>query len=792
MRFILLPIFVLLTFGNSLIFAQASQKYAISGYITDPSGEALMATILIHELGSGDYADENGHFVLNNLNPGNYHLHISHLGYKSITQTVHLSNKDLEFNWTMEPSAISLQSLTIEANPFKNGPVEQSQTIDVIDRNFIEKNNSGTFSNALEKLPGISTINTGVGISKPVIRGMSSNRIQVNDRGIKQEGQQWGSDHGLEIDPFDVDRVEIVKGPASLIYGSDGMSGVINISPAPLPMEGEIRGHLINSYQSNNSMRSHSAMVEGNEDGFIFKGRLTFQDYQDYRVPTDEFTYAGFVLPVYENRLKNTAGKERHFSFMTGLRKNWGKSTLTLSRFGQQAGLFTGAVGIPSSYNLRHNGDYSNIELPNQDNSHLKVISNTTIQLNRNWLEIDLAYQRNVRQENSLPHAHGINSTEYGNLALALYLDTYTANFRYNRHVNEKQQVIIGLQSSLMNNDFGGFEFLLPKFLSKSAGIFYFHEYRLRENFILNAGLRLDIAQHQIDAHSQPIYNNSGEATGEETLRNPEIDRNYSNLSGSTGFSWIFSKNSNLKFNLGSSYRVPTPIELATNGIHHGNFRHELGNSLLESERSFQGDLNYTFSKENLLIGISPYLAYYNNYIYLSPTAEFSTLPGAGTLWEYRQNNAIFAGGEIKFHWSLFPALQATIAAEYVYNQNLDSSLPLPLTPPASILTGLEWNLPLENFWLLNNNFYVEYRQVASQNRVDRNERETKGYGLLEAGLGIEIKLAKQLLKLRISGQNLLNKYYFNHLSRYRLLNLPEQGRNININLKIPIQIKNQ
>lgn len=228
-----------------------------------------MATILIHELGSGDYADENGHFELNNLNPGNYHLHISHLGYKSITQTVHLENKDLEFNWVMEPSAITLQSLTIEANPFKNGPVEQSQTIDVIDRNFIEKNNSGTFSNALAKLPGISTINTGVGISKPVIRGMSSNRIQVNDRGIKQEGQQWGADHGLEIDPFDVDRVEIVKGPASLIYGSDGMSGVINISPAPLPMEGEIRGHLINSYQTNNAMRSHSAMVEGNEDGFL-------------------------------------------------------------------------------------------------------------------------------------------------------------------------------------------------------------------------------------------------------------------------------------------------------------------------------------------------------------------------------------------------------------------------------------------------------------------------------------------------------------------------------------------
>ena len=214
---------MLVTIGNSILFAQSTPNFSISGTISDDSGEPLMATILIHELGSRTSADLNGNFILSHLNPGNYHLHVSHLGYKSLTKTVSIENKDVILKWQMESSAITLQSLTIEANPFKNGPVEQSQTIDVIDRDFIEKNNSGTFSNALEKLPGISTINTGVGISEPVIRGMSSNRIQVNYRGIKQEGQQWGADHGLEIDPFDVDRVEIVKGPASLIYGSDGI-----------------------------------------------------------------------------------------------------------------------------------------------------------------------------------------------------------------------------------------------------------------------------------------------------------------------------------------------------------------------------------------------------------------------------------------------------------------------------------------------------------------------------------------------------------------------------------------
>lgn len=791
MKIFLVSCFCCFLFPAILGFAQVRETYAIKGKVVDESGEPLPASILVHELGKGAAASLDGTFSITGLNPGNYHLHITHVGYKSLTKTVNLEAADLELHFIMAETAITLQSLTIEANPFKNGAVEQSQTIEVVDRDFIEKNNSGTFSNALEKLPGISTINTGVGISKPVIRGMSFNRIMVNDRGIKQEGQQWGADHGLEIDPFDVDRVEIVKGPASLIYGSDGMSGVINISPAPLPEEGTIQGHLINSYRTNNNMRSHSAMVEGNENDFVFKGRVTIQDFQDYRVPADRFVYAGFELPVYDNRLKNTAGKERHFSFMTGLRKDWGKSTLTISQFNQKAGIFTGAVGIPNSYNLRHNGSYDNIEYPRQDNMHLKVISNTNIQLNKNWLEIDLGYQRNNRLEESRPHLHGVGPTPEGNLALALYLDTYTANVRFNHHINQDHQSIIGFQSSLMENRFGGFEFLLPEFQSLSTGLFYFHEYRWKENFIVNAGLRLDGAMHDIKAHYQPVYDNSLNPTGETTQRNPDINKNFFNFSGSTGLSLIINEKNNLKLNLGSSYRIPTPIELATNGVHHGNFRHEVGDANLDSERSFQADLNYTYSKKNFLIGFSPFVSYYDGYIYLAPTGRFSTLPAAGTLWEYRQNNAFYTGAELKLQWVLFKSLKATMAAEYIYNYNLDTGLPLPLTPPASLLSGLEWTLP-SNFarFVSDGYLYLEYRQVAAQNRVDRNERITDGYGLLDAGLGWEIPVGKQNWKFQISGQNLLDTFYFNHLSRYRLLNLPEQGRNVNINLKIPFHIK--
>ncbi|WP_246535277.1 TonB-dependent receptor [Litoribacter ruber] len=784
--FLYIPIFFL-----SLIHVSGQTKtFSVSGTIVNDAGEGLPAQVVVHELQKGVMADLDGEFEISRLRRGSYHLHITMMGYQSASQTIIVKDEDLaDLHIVMKESTFNLEELTIEANPFKNGPLEHSQTIEVVDRAYLEKNNAGTFANALEKLPGITTINTGVGISKPVIRGLSFNRIMVNDRGIKQEGQQWGADHGLEIDPFDVDRVEVIKGPGSLIYGSDGMAGVINISPAPLPSPGTINADVMSTYRSNNNMWGNTVSVEGNENDFVFKGRFTMQDYEDYRVPTDRFTYAGFVLPVHGGRLKNTAGQERHFSVTGGLRKEWGHSTVTVSRFSQLAGIFPGAVGIPNSYNLQHRGDHTDIELPNQNNSHLKVISNTKYLLGKNWLELDLGYQKNNREEHSLPHTHGIGPTPSGTMALGLNLDTYTANLRYNTSQSETHQHIYGFQFQHMRNQKDGFEFLLPDFTTTQGGVFYFHEMTYSPSLILNAGIRVDGAVHDIQEHLQPIYRRQ-EATGEFDQRNPDINRSMYNASGGTGLSWIINDSNNLKVNLGTSYRIPTAIELASNGVHHGNFRHEIGNADLESERSYQIDLNYTYRKKNFYVGISPYFSFYDNFIYLAPTGLFSPLPASSMMWEYRQNDSYFLGAELKTEFAILPSLRISTALEYVYNQNLDTGLPLPLTPPFSALTRLEYSLG--NIGRRIENFYVfgEVRNVATQDRVDRNERITEGYTLFESGIGMDFRFGNQLVKLNVSGQNLTDAYYFNHLSRYRLLNLPEQGRNINFSIKVPVQIR--
>lgn len=770
-------------------------SYQISGTISAEGEQLIGATVLIHELRKGVVSNGAGEYIISGLKPGSYHMHVTFVGYESYYHEFRIEDRNIKVDIEMRPSSIELREVTVEANPFKSGAVEQSQTIKVVDRDFLDKNIGNSFVNSIEKIPGVNAINTGVGISKPVIRGMSFNRIMVNDHGIKQEGQQWGADHGLEIDMFDVDRVEIIKGPASLMYGSDGMGGVININSVSFPKEDTYEGGIKGIYKTNNNLRGTSAFFQGNKDGVVFKGRFSMQDFDNYRVPAQSFRYAGYILGLPEGILRNTAGKERNFSFMAGLNKNWGFSTVSVSRFKQKVGLFPGAVGRPTSYTLSRYDRQASIDLPRQNNEHWKVISNTNILIRQNWLEVDLGYQYNIRREESLPHTQNTGMTDAGNLALGLDLQTLTANVRYHTRINGAWKGIHGLQLQYMQNDYQGFEFLLPAFQSMMSGIFSFYEYKPDPDLTVSSGVRFDWGMHDIQKHEQPIYRFSTELgayapTGEVDVRNNNINRHFSNISGQLGASWIATDFINLKLNLGSSFRMPTAIELASNGVHHGTFRHELGDPDLSSERGFQLDFNATYSSKKFYLAFTPYFSLYDNYIYLAPTGQFSRLPSGSQLtWEFRQSSARFYGGEFETEYHFTKAFHMGVNAEYVRSYNLDFRLPLPLTPPPSLMADVEYDYDLKEVKWLESiflNYYV--KTFAAQNRVDRNELRTPGYTIMGASTGFNVMLGKQAVNIMLSVENLTNQQYFNHLSRYRLLNLPEQGRNFIITLELPIQ----
>ena len=679
---------------------------------------------------------------------------------------------DTSFTVFMTPTFVELAEVLVEEGLSKTSGRKLTQDVERINLSEGDKVEAATLAESLSKIAGVESYNTGVGIAKPIIRGFTATRISVYDQGIKQEGQQWGMDHGLEIDPFSAGRMEIVKGAGALQYGSDAFGGVVKLLPDPVPDDG-VTGGLTGIYKSNNNTLGSSVHLNY-KSGKSFAGfRLSGQQFNDYRVPADEFTYNGFTLPITDNTLKNTAGN------LLSARLNYGyigeqfNLRLMGSYYDQNAGLYPGATGIPRAYDVGNIGDVSDIDLPNQSVKHYKLYGSFNVKIRNNWLTTDVGYQHNRRRENSNPHAHGFEEIDENNTtALGLDLTTYSLNSGYS-WVAGDINFVLGMNHEYQYNRRSGWEYLLPDFDTYNGGAFVMLRGDIGNRWSWSGGLRLDYGYHNSAQYLQPWFNDLDSLVE----RSPELQRNFFNYAASVGMSYIANENWNLKWNFAKSFRIPVPAELVSNGVHHGTFRHEVGNPDLDAEEGYQLDLAAIFQRKAAYVKFTPFVNYFTNYIYLRPSGRFSPLPDAGQLYIYSQTEALHSGAEFFAEVHPIERLHVSTALEYVYNLNLETNLPLPFTPPLSNLFVIEYELV--NKKKLNWDVSAEYRATAAQNRVDRNEPSTPAYNLFNLKTGMDVALGGVNMKVSLGVLNLFDTAYLSHLSRYRILNLPEQGRNI-------------
>ncbi|WP_082304964.1 TonB-dependent receptor [Persicobacter sp. CCB-QB2] len=772
-----------------LHIATWAQSPSLSGRVLDhDTKEPLMGVAIFLDNGKiNTLTDEDGNFFFPQIKDGHYTVHAQYLGYLHISKDLIIHKNIKRFNFLMEPEIRQLDQVIIkseEGERFK----KQSQSVELIDQDYFDKNRGATFVDALTNKAGINAISTGVGISKPVIRGMFGNRVVVNDGGVKQESQQWGNDHGLPVDNFNTNKVEIIKGPASLLYGSDGIGGVIKIDEPTVPTLNEISGQAITNYQSNNKAIGGGMQLKGNHHGHYFILEGSYNSFNNYRVPADDFKYLDFVFPLKENTLVNTGGYDQSLGLNLGTAQKWGRINLNVSDYQQTVGLFPGAVGTPTFGWLDNFPTSSrNPDIPRQVNQHSKAILNTDLKIGEDWLKITLGAQYNQRQEQSNPNAHPADYPEYrepGNVAHGLYLQTYTADILYKLTSVEDWEINLGAGGQFQHHHFDGFEFLLPNYQTQSAYFTGFVQKTLNEKWTLNGGARLDFYHYDVDQFNDSSRFEPGSRSGYWINRSPEINRTEANWSGAIGFAYNHDQNWSTKFNIGKTFRMPTVAELTMNGVHHGTFRHEQGDANLKAEQGIQIDWSVAWENYAWKLEFNPYFNYFSNYIYLAPSGIFSPLPDAGQIYQYREAEAIHTGFEFAATFRPTDNWEFTNAFEYLYNINLDTNLPLPFTPPVSNY--------LESIYHFGHVLHVEdiyvgagYRATAAQNRVDRNELTTPGYHLFNVQAGLKVCYPKTQLNVIFRIDNLTNVAYYNHLSRYRLLNLPEQGRNVSITVKL-------
>lgn len=769
-----IQLIILLLFCKVLV----AQSLQVEVYQAQSQKPLANVAVFLHETEQRFTSSERGRVEVQGLKPGHYHIHFEKEGYRAVDQELYFpEQKHLVVYLT--PSFIELNEVLVEESFSRKGNKKTSLNVQSVNADLENQISANSVGEALENLPGISALNTGVGIAKPVIRGFMGNRVAVLDQGIRQEGQQWGLDHGLEIDPFQAQRMELVKGPQALQYGSDAIGGVLKILPDPLPRPG-FSGNAATIYRSNNSTYGASAEANYREQQHFLSGRLSYQKYSDFTVPAQTFTYNGFILPITNNTLKNTAGQLLSYRLNYGVQKPDYSARYLFSHFQQQVGLYPGATGIPRAFDVGNIGNTRDIQLPNQQVRHTKFYTKQNIKIGGHWLRIDAGYQRNDRAENSLPHNHGFEELDSSNtLALGLLLQTLSLNANYGWH-NQWAEFTVGTSQQYKFNQRNGFEYLIPDFQSYNGGAFLLGEGEFAEKWFWNGGLRLDYGHINAPESTAPWWNNFDSIV----QRSPAIDRSFLNYALAAGLAYNPSQEWNLKANLARSFRIPVIAELASNGVHHGTFRHEVGDAQLDSEKGWQLDLGLSYQSQRIYVQLSPFANYFNNFIYLRPSGRFSQLPEAGQLYTYAQAEVFQGGSELFVDWHFLEQLHWSNALEWVISQNLETNLPLPFTPPLSNLMSVKWEVENEKSeWHIG----LDWRYTAAQNRVDRNENTTPAYQLFHFKSGYNFTLWRKEWQLNFTVQNLFDTFYLRHLSRYRILNLPEQGRNIVLGLKLAL-----
>ncbi|PVX51780.1 iron complex outermembrane receptor protein [Balneicella halophila] len=778
-----------------LNFTYAKKTHSISGTVKSRYKEAIPGvSIYITKLQKGTATDKYGKFNLDNIPNGEHLLEISFIGYKTLIKKITINHTDLDVSILMDEEIEKLDEVVVSGDAERSTKLKSAITVEVVNSEFIDKNRGGSLMQSLNKIGGISSIEIGSGQSKPVIRGLGFNRVLVAEKGLKHEGQQWGADHGLEIDQFDVQNIEVLKGPSSLGFGSDAMGGVIHIKRNYFPAKNSLHGEASTSYMTNNHSLSGSVQFEKRTNHFLVGARATGIKYGDYRVPTDHVNVYDFVVPLHKNHLRNTAGQEYNFHFHTGYLGENFHSVFYISNYNAKSGFFANAHGLEPRKvdNEAYDASNSDIDKPLQEVNHLKVTNETTLKLGEHELQLLLGYQKNIRKEKGDYVNHGYMPPQYpkeldipSDLERKFDKDFYAIKLS-DKFKAKHHQLEFGLDANLQKNNIGGWGFIIPNFTQYNIGAFALDSYTLNKNLKLKAGLRYDYGHIDIEEYtdwftSPTEGNNRGNLTRVESLK-----KGYHNVSGSVGL--VYTKDAwTLKTNVGNSFRMPIAKELAANGVNYHYFRYERGNRDLSPERSFQWDVTAEWENNIWLIEFSPFANYFPNYIYLNPTSEFDNLYGAGNqIFNYTQSKVFRYGGELHLHKTLFDHLDLTSISEYVKSRQLSGEKKdygLPFSPPFSTNLSAKYNFNSFNCFK-KSYFSVDFRYTAKQTDIVPPEKVTDSYQLINLGMGTNLRFGRYKAQVNLQVKNLFDTKYYNHTNFYRLIDLPEQGRNFLASVK--------
>ncbi len=745
----------------------------ISGKVIDHDSRVPLAgaTVYIPQLDRATAADKYGNYHFHHLCRGSYTLVVTYVGYEKIADTYKLSSsvtRDLQ----LHADTHMLGSVEVTGAHLQN----QAQTSHTLSGQQLEATRGLSLAASLAGLTGISSLQTGPTIAKPVIHGMHSNRVLLLNNGVRQEGQQWGTEHAPEIDPFVATEVKVVKGAAGVRYGADAIGGVVLVEPRALPDSAAgISGELNLVGATNNRQAVASATLQGSVPKLpLLRWRLqgTLKKAGNSRTP--------------DYYMQNTGFTERNFSAALGYQKqNYGVEVF-FSQFNTSLGILAAShignltdIKDAIARNKPAGADtvqftYA-INRPYQDIRHdllkAKVYVNTG---ESSKLLFTYGWQNDLRDE------YDVHKTASGQPAMHLAISTHTTETIWEHTPVGNFTGSAGINTIYQNNTWLYSDFL-PFYNNFSPGVFVLEKWR-KARLQLEGGLRYDYKQVQV----------------KELVKNSAVEKHkytYQNVSGTVGALYDLGYHLTLGLNAASAWRAPGVNELFSNGIHHASATYEIGNPNLTSEKAYnvEASANY-FGNPRLNGQLSVYSNYINDYIYLAPMQAFEvTIKGTFPKFMYKQVNASFQGFDLNLQYKLLDQLTLESKTSVVRARNTSTKEWLVGIPADKYDNSLRYTFAdgdshkrLQNAYLVVGGTYVD-RQTRYPVATEQDyATPPAAYFLLHAEAGTTIHVGKHPLEIGITGSNLLNTTYRNYLNRFRYYT-DDVGRMLLFRVKVPL-----
>ncbi len=710
----------------------------LSGTVTDLKNQPIKGvSVYASELHKGTTTDENGKYTFSNLPNRNLKISFAFIGFATQNKTISSLQKENTLDVILEEAIFEMDEVIVSTAFNKI----QSQNVMKVEHESIknlQRKGTATLIEGLATIPGVSQVSTGTSIGKPVIRGLSGNRVLVYSQGVRIENQQFGDEHGLGLNDSGIESVEVIKGPASLLYGSDALGGVLYFNPEKFADANTFKANFSQKYFSNTAGSNSSLGLKTSTDNWKFMARGSYNTHSDYKISGGE-------------RVTNTRYNETDFK--TGIGYSNAKFSSVLRYNYNELDLGIPEDGIADQSTSKKTG------FPKQGVFNHLLSLNNVFFFEKSKLDLDLGYVANDRSE-----------FEDSNVAiLHMKLKTFNYNAKYHLPKMGKIETIVGVQGMHQTNSNSGEEYLIPDAVTNDFGVFGTANYEWNTN-VLQAGLRFDNRNITTDAQGIAGEEGSFEA----------IDKSYDSFNASLGYKTNLADDLTLRLNVASGFRAPNLAELTSNGVHEGTNRYEVGNSDLETEQNVQTDLNLEYKTDHFEFFVNGFYNHINNYIYTSPTGE---VVDENAVFDYVQDNAKLYGGEVGLHFHPHPLdwLHFETSFETVTGEKESRSVGrdyLPLIPANNWNNTIRTEFKIKN-WLEDGFATLNVSSTFNQKNVSGFETESNGYNLVNLGFGGTVKLGKTAFDVNINGNNLFDKRYIAHLSRLKTDGIPNIGRNI-------------